>query len=84
MAPRTILQTIGVLFPYTNLLRINEEQELTSTCSGLSALLAIMMVVAILVMKLKEVADKTTIVSTSQAKMDLEPPMINISTNMQD
>ena len=84
MAPRTILQTIGVLFPYTNLLRINEEQELTSTCSGLSALFAIMMVVAILVMKIKEVVDKTTIVSTSQAKVDLEPPMINISTNMQD
>jgi len=53
MAPRNILQTMGVLFPYTNLLRINEEQELTSNCGGLSAIFAILLVVAILVMKLK-------------------------------
>lgn len=54
MAPkRTILEKLGILFPYTSFLRINGEQEMTSSCSGLSALVAILLVIAILIIKLK-------------------------------
>jgi len=85
MAPkRTLLEKIGLLFPYHNFIRINEEQELTSNCSGISAIIAIAMVIVLLVMKLKQVFDKTTITATSQTMRNLEPPMINISTNMDD
>ena len=47
--PRSMMEKLGVLFPFTNFLRIDNEMEMTSTCGGISALIAIALVIAIFV-----------------------------------
>ena len=47
--PRTTMQKVGVLFPFTNFLRLDNEMEMTSTCGGIAAIIAILLVIAIFV-----------------------------------
>ena len=63
--PRTILQKVGVLFPYYNYLRLDNEMEMTSTCGGISAIIAILLVVAIFINELVVVFNKTRITASS-------------------
>ena len=78
--PRTLLQKVGVLFPYTNFLRLDNEMEMTSTCGGISALIAILLVIGLFINELVTVFGRTRITSSSESQINLEPPMVNIST----
>lgn len=53
---------------------------MNSECGGVASILAILMVLAILIMKLVEVFKMETIVSSFEATKNLEPPMTILST----
>jgi hypothetical protein len=80
MSSRTFLEKLGVLFPYNTFSRLSNEQEMTSACGGVAALVAICAIIAILAMKLVEVFQMTTVISSSASTMTLLPPMTTVST----
>ena len=69
--PRTIMQKVGVLFPFTNFLRLDNEMEMTSTCGGISAIIAILLVIAIFVTELVTVFSMNKITSSSESSLSL-------------
>ena len=63
--PRNMLEKIGVLFPFTNFLRIGNEMEMTSSCGGISAIIVIIGVIGIFASELVTVFQMKTITSSS-------------------
>ena len=69
--PRTLVQKVGVLFPFTKFLRLDNEMEMTSTCGGISAVIAILLVLAIFISELVSVFSMNKITSSSESSISL-------------
>ncbi len=68
------------MFPFSVFWRIDQQMELKNPCGGCATIFALAILIAVSVVKFLEVFSKTTIIANSASVMNLEPPMINIST----
>ena len=68
------------MFPFSIFWRIDNDMQMKNPCGGLATIIALGILIAVSVVKFMEVFSMTTIIATSGATVDLEPPMINIST----
>jgi hypothetical protein len=72
------------LFPESRFFRVKGEAEMHHNCGLFSSMLIIIACIAILAYKLVELFNRTTILFTTNTKVDLIPPFTTISTFQND
>jgi hypothetical protein len=72
------------LFPSTRFLRMRGGPELKSRCGGIASIIAILILMAILILKLKEVFSYTTIFYTTHEGVNWDPPLTTVTTWQND
>jgi hypothetical protein len=59
------------LFPFTGFLRVKREPEVNHKCGGLSSLIIIVILVSLLIMKLTEAINRTSVTFISNSNVSL-------------